>query len=177
MNVEYNEAHKIVQNNLKGQLEVHEEAAQSNPRLQGPINMKLGPKAQSRWGNIPDDKLKVPKTNAIGCYIVKHKESKLPGIIGRGGIGGRISTLRAVFNNEGKPIRSKKSVTTYPSARPMWKHDPDLGNWEYKFIVTGYKDNSDPIGTMLAEEMSKVVETIMQTKFTPVYSDIRMAGK
>jgi hypothetical protein len=59
----------------------------------------------------------------------------------------------------------------------MWKHDPDLGNWEYKFIVTGYKDNSDPIGTMLAEEMSKVVETIMQTKFTPVYSDIRMAGK
>ena len=177
MNVEYNEAHKIVQNNLIGQLEIHKEVVESNPRLQGPINMKEGPKAQSLWGNIPDDKLSGPKTGAIGVYIVKHKDSKRPGIIGRGTIGSRLSTLRMVFNNDGNPIRTKKSVTTYPSAKPMWKHDPDLANWEFKFLVTGYRSDDEPIKTMLAEEMSKVAEKIYQVKFTPLYSDIRMAGK
>ena len=136
-----------------------------------------GPKEQTLWGNIPHDKLKGPTTKAIGCYVVKHKEDRRSGIIGRGGIGSRISCLRMVFGNEGLPIRTAKSATSYPSARSMWKRDPDLENWEYCFIVTGYRNANDPVATANAEELSRQLEVLLQVKYKPLYSSLSMAGK
>lgn len=180
MNADFNEAYKVVEQNRQDQLQAIRNLKTKAPSFLGPINLDDGSSdSLENWGNIPRDKISGPKSDDIGCYIVKHITARTPAVVGRGGISGRLSTLRCVFRNEGKAILSKSgnSQTTYPATRGMYKDDPELKNWEYMFIVTGKNNKDDPISTENAEELSRQLERILIAKYSPKYSDPKMAGK
>jgi hypothetical protein len=129
------------------------------------LRMKLTP--ISSWSEpMPLDGL-FGLSKKRGLYFIIYSLTGEIMYIGKGNLNSRISRARDIFNNDGESFlhENSKSTTDHIGARKAYHHDPNIDNWEIRYMVVP------------TETFQNKLETELIRSIDPPFNEEYMAGK
>ena len=102
-----------------------------------------------------------------GLYFIIYSLTGKIVYIGKGNLANRISRARSIFINDGEPFlhENSKSTTDHIGARKAHHHDPNIDNWEIRYMEVP----SETFQNELEIELVRIIN--------PPFQEQWMAGK